>query len=109
MPDIAEDKLLDLVEEKLGVPIFAAEFRRAKEIAVNKLSRIIEREGDAGGQRRSLEYLACLVSEAVHEKRCSEFTMSELLSSRNRNKKMLPPDGEQHKDNNIAVPIIAHS
>ena len=38
---------------------------RAIERAENKLERIIEREGDAGGKRSNPRYLFCLIAEEL--------------------------------------------
>ena len=58
----------------LGGQIEPSEWDSAWNAAERKLARIIEREGDAGGLRREIFYIAQLIAEAVNENRFSQFT-----------------------------------
>lgn len=74
------------VERQLGTTITEAIYNRAYERAKRKLARIIEREGDMGGERLQPYYLTQLTAEAVREQSFSDFTISlcELLKEADR-------------------------
>lgn len=63
-----------LSEQYLPGSIERYEYEEAVEQAKRKLARIIEREGDADGERRKPYYLAQLIAEAVRAERFSVFT-----------------------------------
>lgn len=65
-----KDDIFSLVSNKIG-PISFQELAPAIAHAVFKQQRIIEREGDADGQRRENWYLVQLIIEQVMEKRKS--------------------------------------
>lgn len=68
--------LKEEAESYLGLRISREEFSAAAARAKRKLAFIIERFGDANGERREQYYLAQLISEAVRENRLSEYTMA---------------------------------
>nr|UWI04055.1 MAG: hypothetical protein [Bacteriophage sp.] len=59
----------------LGAAIEPQEWDKAKAYAERKLERIIEREGDAGGERRKPYYLAQLIAETVRSDCFMQFTL----------------------------------
>ena len=61
-------------ERYLGTAIEPQEWRRACESAERKLQYIIDREGDANGERRKPYYLAQLIAEAVRSDRLQQLT-----------------------------------
>ena len=67
-------------ERYLGAAIEPQEWRRACESAERKLQYIIDREGDANGERRKPYYLAQLIAEAVRSDRLRRLT-AELADS----------------------------
>lgn len=60
-----ESELRREAEKYLGFAICPQEWDEAKRYAEHKLARIIQREGDAGGERRKPYYLAQLIAETV--------------------------------------------
>lgn len=64
------------VETRLAGPFYVtpAEYFKAQEQAKRKLARIIEREGDADGERLKPYYLEQLIAEAIRENSFSLFT-----------------------------------
>lgn len=68
------EELRSLSEKYLSDSISTQEFEQAETQAKRKLARIIEREGDADGERRKPYYLAQLIAEAVRSDRFSSFT-----------------------------------
>lgn len=62
--------------EILIAPVTADEFATAEEKAQAKLERIIEREGDAGGARRTQSYLNALIVEIIGQERYTAYTAS---------------------------------
>lgn len=62
-------------EHYLGAAIEPSEWGEAKEYAERKLDWIINREGDAGGERHKPYYLAQLIAEAVKASRFTRFTL----------------------------------
>lgn len=70
---VRED-LKSLSEQYLSSAISQQEFEKAEMQAKRKLARIIEREGDADGERRKPYYLAQLIAEAIRTDRFSSFT-----------------------------------
>lgn len=62
-------------ESYLGTEIQPSEWDSAKAYAERKLKGIIEREGDAGGERRKPYYIAQLIAETVRSNRFSQFTI----------------------------------
>lgn len=69
-----KEDLKSLSEQYLSSAISQREFEQAEMQAKRKLARIIEREGDADGERRKPYYLAQLIAEAVRTDRFSSFT-----------------------------------
>lgn len=69
-----EQPLKQLAERYFGREIPEPEYSEAVISARRKLAWIINREGDAGGERQKPYYLAQLVSEAVRASRLSEYT-----------------------------------
>lgn len=64
------------VEKYLGdTTIYPLEYDEAKKYALHKLNLIIEREGDAGGERKKIYYLAQLIAETISANRFSVETM----------------------------------
>ena len=58
--------LIQMVEHYLGNEIICTgEFTAALSSAIDKLKRIIEREGDANGERLQPYYLAQLIAESI--------------------------------------------
>ncbi len=66
--------LKQLAEGYFGREIPEPEYRKAVISAERKLLWIINREGDAGGERRQPYYLAQLIAEAVSASRFSALT-----------------------------------
>lgn len=71
---MAEREIRREAERYLGMSIDNSEWDRAKKQAEKKLCRIIDREGDAGGERRQPGYLAQLIAEAVRTARLCTYT-----------------------------------
>lgn len=69
-----EGTLRQQAECFFGAEMPPSEWDKAAEQAERKLNKIIEREGDAGGQRRELWYLAQLIAEAVKSSHFSRLT-----------------------------------
>lgn len=69
-----KEDLKSLSEQYLSSAISQREFEQAEMQAKRKLARIIEREGDADGERRKPYYLAQLIAEAVRSDRLSSLT-----------------------------------
>lgn len=69
-----KEDLKSLSEQYLSSAISQREFEQAEMQAKRKLARIIEREGDADGERRKPYYLAQLIAEAVRSDRFSSLT-----------------------------------
>ena len=59
------------VEQQLSVSLSDSEYEEAETSAKRKLARIIEREGDADGERLKPYYLVQLISEAITAERFS--------------------------------------
>lgn len=70
-----EATLQQQAEHYLGTEIEPSEWDKAKASAERKLDWIINREGDAGGERRKPYYLAQLIAEAVKAGRFTQFTL----------------------------------
>lgn len=66
--------LKEEAESYLGMRLSRDEFTAAADRARRKLRRIIDRYGDADGERNKQYYLAQLISEAVREQRLSDYT-----------------------------------
>lgn len=66
-----EEALRLEAERYLGAAIEPPEWDMARAYAERKLEWIIKREGDAGGARRELWYLAQLIAESVRAVRLS--------------------------------------
>lgn len=66
--------LKEMAEEYLGSLIRQDEWIPAKQMAEKKLEWIISREGDSGGVRRELWYLAELIAEMITANRFSRFS-----------------------------------
>lgn len=69
-----EDALRRQAEDYLCTEIEPSEWDKAKACAERKLKRIIDSEGDGGGARRDLWYLAQLIAESIRGMRLSKFT-----------------------------------
>lgn len=78
----------------LGAEIPSSEWDKAAEQAERKLERIIEREGDCGGERRKPEYLAQLIAEAVRSSRFSRFTLDLMALDRYADEQMGTKKGQ---------------
>lgn len=63
------------IEKRLGFEITDEQHSKGVIWAQQKLQRIIRRYGDADGVRRTPEYLAELVTEAIADEVLSEFTL----------------------------------
>lgn len=61
------DEIKSLAEEYLGIPIPQEVFEDVVPQALRKLEWIIDREGDANGERLKPYYLAKLVEEAIRQ------------------------------------------
>ena len=75
--------------------------------AMGKYKRIIEREGDANGARRTEEYFAQLVADIIREQRFCDL-ISTIYTVRNDIKKMSAAEADaqtQHQNHTIDVPI----
>lgn len=83
-----EDALRQQAERYLGTEIEPQEWDKAKAYAERKLKGIIQREGDAGGARRELWYLAQLIAETVRSDRFSQFTIDLMCLSRYADEQM---------------------
>lgn len=66
-----QDTLKQQAESLLGTAIGGFEWDKAMAEAEGKLDRIIQREGDAGNERRKPFYLAQLIAETVRSIRLS--------------------------------------
>lgn len=66
-----EETLRLEAEQYLGTAIEPPEWDKARACAERKLEWIINREGDAGGARRELWYLAQFIAENVRASRLS--------------------------------------
>lgn len=64
------------VEERLGFEISDDLFRICVKLAKRKLQSLIQRFGDSNGVRRTPEYLAELVIEAIKSELLTEYTLS---------------------------------
>lgn len=64
------------IEEMIGREINEEDYQLAVSTATKKLQSIIQRYGDADGVRRTPEYLAELVIEAIKSELLTEYTMS---------------------------------
>lgn len=63
------------MEKRIGFEITESQYSKGVIRAQQKLQRIIRRYGDADGVRRTPEYLAELVTEAIADEVLSEFTL----------------------------------
>lgn len=79
--------LKQLTEEYYGDEIADDEWRQAKADSEVKLQRIIERQGDADGERTEPWYLAMLIAEEIRATRIMYETMVQ-----NRQKKSPQPE-----------------
>lgn len=72
--------LKEMEEEYLGSLIRQDEWIPAKQMAEKKLEWIISREGNSGGVRRELWYLAELIAEMITANRfsCFSFEVTQL-------------------------------
>lgn len=86
--------LREYAEAELGTVIEPQEWDEAKENAERKLRGIIEREGDAGGSRRELWYLAQLTVEAVRSIRLTAFTAGLIALDRYASEQMGTKKGQ---------------
>lgn len=66
----------EIIELNLSAVISNVEYKMAEEQAKRKLARIIEREGDANGERRKPYYILQLIYEAIVENRISNYLNS---------------------------------
>ena len=66
--------LKEMAEETLGSFIQPDEWEQAKQKAEKKLEWIISRNGDAGGVRHELWYLAELIAEIITANRFSRYS-----------------------------------
>lgn len=57
-----------------------SEFWTALPKAHAKLFRIIEREGDAGGARLTIDYTVQLIAEQIEADRMADFTLKDVMS-----------------------------
>lgn len=75
MPTAVQEAIIK-VETRLAGPFYVtpSEYNAAQLQAKRKLARIIEREGDADGERLKPYYLEQLTAEAIRENRFSSFT-----------------------------------
>lgn len=89
-----ESTLRQQAECFLGAEIPPPEWDKATEYAERKLDRIIEREGDCGGERRKPEYLAQLIAETVRSSRLSRFTLELMALDRYADEQMGTKKGQ---------------
>lgn len=85
-------------EKALGVKMSFTEWSRVSEAAVQKIARIILREGDANGERLKDWYFYEVVAEMLNADRFGEFTQKKTAR--------LQPHGQQKREenDNIIVP-----
>lgn len=74
------------VEEYLGFEISETQYNQSSDRARKKLASIIERFGDANGERRKPYYLARLISEDVKAENLSTATITVALNVLNMEK-----------------------
>lgn len=74
------------VEEYLGFEISEKQYNQFSDRARKKLASIIERFGDANGERRKPYYLARLISEDVKAENLSTATITVALNVLNMEK-----------------------
>ena len=80
LPTSAE--LKQTVEQELSVFLSDSEYEEAETSAKRKLARIIEREGDADGERLKPYYLVQLISEAITAERFSLYCYLKALEKK---------------------------
>lgn len=68
-----DDEIRDEASEMLGRELTDAEWDRAFPLAKAKLERIIEREGDANGERNEPYYIGMLVSEIARSRQVQNY------------------------------------
>jgi len=69
--------------EETERPITEEEIKEAVPLAIAKLNWIIEREGDANGERLKPHYLEQLIMEQVLQMRFSSYTQTQYKEKRN--------------------------
>ena len=65
----------EVVENRLGFEIGTDQYEKGVILANKKLQSIIQRFGDANGVRRTPEYLAELIAEAIVSELLTEYTV----------------------------------
>ena len=91
-------EIRSLAEEYLGTVIPELIWDDVKEQATRKLERIIEREGDAGGERKKPYYLAQLIAEAVRQEVLTAVCMLDF-----EEKKKRPCKNTGHLQSNLII------
>ena len=76
-----------------------ADFESALAVAECKLALIIEREGDANGQRRTQEYLMQLTIEEITRRAATAYCMAHYRGGRNGNYIKSPNNATEVEDN----------
>lgn len=102
-----EATLQQQAEGYLGTTIDPEEWAGAKAYAEQKLERIIEREGDAGGARREPWYLAQLIAETVKGERFSAFTQLIYYAAEQFGVKKEQPTSENVSRPKSNTPIVS--
>lgn len=92
-------------ERLLGTAVEPWEWESASTYAERKLERIIEREGDAGGERREPWYMAQLIAEAVRGSRLSR--LFDLMGREQFGVKKEQPTSEDVSRSKSDTPIVA--
>lgn len=103
MTVIATDPMKLIVESYTGYKISDSEYNEALEEAKRKLARIIEREGDADGERLQPYYIAQLISEALSVKRFSEYCKTNSKLRAIETKKKCPQPKPQGKSKSVTL------
>lgn len=93
------------LDSTISAPLTAEEYIIAEKRAREKLERIISREGDADGARRTPQYLNALIKEAVEQERYTAYTTQRAAANGDKKR----ADVSRQQENIISyVPIVPH-